>query len=214
MIIEDLIQGSPEWLQMRCGSVTASRMDDVMKYLNNGTESQARRDYRTEIVCEVLTGRTTEHYVSPAMEWGIETEPVARAAYEISQDCEVEQVGLAIHPTIKNFAASPDGLVGAEGLVEIKCPNTATHIEYLIAGQIPPEYGLQMLAQMACTERKWCDFVSFDPRLPKKFQLFIRRFERDDALVDAVEMEVIKFLAEAEATITALNSVVGNLRNC
>lgn len=198
-------QQTPEWLQMRCGMVTASRVADVLAKRKTGTgELKCRADYRTEIICECLTGRSAEHYVTPAMEWGIETEPVARSAYEMRLDTEIKPGGFAIHDQIGRFGASPDGLIGDDGLVEIKCPTTATHIEYIIAGVIPEEYQPQMLAEMACTGRAWCDFVSFDPRLPKKLQLFIRRFPRDDKRIAAMEAEVLTFLEEVIATIKLL----------
>jgi putative phage-type endonuclease len=203
-LIEGLEQGSVEWLQMRIGCVTGSRMADVMAKLKRKEgEAQCRADYKAEIVCEQLTGRAAEHYVSPAMEWGTDNEIFARNAYELEVG-SVEQIGFALHSTIKRFGASPDGLVGENGLVEFKCPTTATHIDYIIKGVVPPEYHWQMLAEMACAERQWCDFVSYDPRLPKKLQLFVRRFERNDAAVEFMEAEVVKFLAEVDEQIERL----------
>lgn len=201
MIIEDLEQRTPEWLQMRIGMVTGSRMADVMAVLarKNG-EAQCRKDYKAEIVCEILTGRASEHYVSPAMQWGIDNEVFARNAYEI-EVAEVQQVGFAIHPRVSRWGASPDGLVGADGMVQFKCPTTATHLDYIIAGTVAEEYEFQMLAEMACAERQWSDFVSFDPRLPKKLQLFVRRFERDDKRIAEMEAQVVKFLAEVDDLI-------------
>lgn len=205
MIVEEIIQGTPEWLQMRVGCVTASRVADVIAKPKRGTgELACRANYRSEIVCECLTGRSAEHYVTPAMEFGIENEPVALAAYEMARDVEVGDGGFFLHDTISRFAASPDGLIGIDGLVEIKCPTTATHIDYMITGIVPEAYQPQMLAQMACTGRQWCDFVSFDPRLPKKLQLFVRRFQRDDARIAEMESEVLKFLEEVIETIKLL----------
>lgn len=204
MPIVDVEQQTPEWLQMRTGMVTASRVADVMDFLKRGGESAKRRNYRTEIISECLTGRAAEHYVMPAMEWGIETEPVARAAYEMRCDIESGPGGFAIHDEISRFGASPDGLIGDDGVLEIKCPTTATHVEYIVAGVTPEEYQPQMLAEMACTGRQWCDFVSFDPRLPKKLQLFVRRFPRDEQRIAAMEAEVLKFLEEVIATIKLL----------
>lgn len=204
MPLVDVEQNSPEWLEMRIGCVTASRMSDLMSRLKNGGESAARRQYKTEIICEMLTGRAGEHFVTPAMEWGIDNEIFARGAYELELDVIAQPGGLALHDRITRFAASPDGLVGEDGLVEFKCPTTMTHIEYINAGVVPAEYELQMLAQMSCTGRKWCDFVSYDSRLPKKFQLFIRRFERDEARIAEVEKEVEKFLWECVEQVKKL----------
>jgi putative phage-type endonuclease len=195
MPLVDVEQGTSEWLQMRIGCVTAARVADVMAKLKNGGEAAGRRNYKSEIVCEMLTGRAIEHYVTPAMEWGIENEIFARNAYEVVVG-ETERAGFALHEKITRFGASPDGFAGVDGLVEFKCPTTATHLDYIAAGVVPAEYHWQMLAGMACTERRWCDFVSYDPRLPKKFQLFIRRFERDEARICEMENEVEKFLWE------------------
>lgn len=205
MIIEDVVQGSPDWLAMRVGRVTGSRVSDVLSYLKKGGESQARKDYKAEIVCEILTGLAAEHYVSPAMEWGTANEEFARAAYEIERDATVNTIGFAVHPHIDRFGASPDGLVGDRGLIEIKCPNTSTHIDYLLADEVPEQYQPQMLAEMACTGREWCDFISFDPRLPKNLQLFVKRFDRDEERIGALEREVGKFLEEVDV-------IVGKLR--
>jgi putative phage-type endonuclease len=204
-MIEGIEQQTPEWLQMRVGMVTASRMADVIAKRKTGIgELACRAAYRGEIIVEILTGRSAEHYVTPAMEWGIENEPVARAAYEMRLDVETEPGGFAIHDQIPRFGASPDGLIGDDGMLEIKCPTTAVHIGYIIAGTTPEEYQPQMLAEMACTGRRWCDFVSFDPRLPKKLQLFVRRFQRNDERIAAMESEVLTFLEEVIATIKLL----------
>lgn len=206
MPLVEVEQGSAEWLQMRVGCVTGSRAADVMaKLKRKDGEAQCRQDYKAEIVCEILTGRAVDHYVSPAMEWGKENEIFARNAYEV-EVAAIEQVGFALHSRIKRFGASPDGLVGSDGLVEFKCPNTTTHIEYIIGGVVPVEYHWQILAEMACSERQYCDFVSFDPRLPKKLQLFVRRFERDNARIAEMEQEVEKFLSEVDEQIVRLNS--------
>ena len=207
MLVEDLIQGSPEWLQMRTGCVTGSRMADVMaKLKRKDGEAQTRADYKAEIVCEILTGRAADHYVSPAMQWGSDNEIFARNAYELEVG-STELIGFALHDSIKRLGASPDGLVGENGLVEFKCPTTATHLDYIIKGVVPAEYHWQMLCEMACTGRKWCDFASYDPRLPKRLQLFVRRFERDDARIAEMEAETQKFLAEVEEVIAKLNGV-------
>jgi putative phage-type endonuclease len=203
-IVEGVEQQSVEWLQMRIGCVTGSRVADVMNMLKRGGESQRRKDYKSEIVCEILTGRAAEHYVTPAMEWGTDNEPLARASYELEFDTEVTPVGFALHASIDRFGASPDGLVGSDGLVEFKCPTTATHIDNIINGCIPEQYQWQMLAELACTDRKWCDFVSFDPRLPKGLQLFVRRLDRDDERIKEMEENVRNFLDEVAAVLLSL----------
>lgn len=205
MPLVEVEQGTAEWLQMRVGCVTGSRMADVMAKLKRKEgEAQTRQDYKAQIVSEILTGRAADHYVSPAMEWGVENEIFARNAYEVEVG-DIQPVGFALHSRIARFGASPDGLVGQDGLVEFKCPNTATHIDYIIRGTVPAEYQWQMLAEMACAERQWCDFVSYDPRLPKRLQLFVRRFERDNSRIAEMEVEVEKFLAEVEEVIAKLN---------
>lgn len=215
MIIEDLMQNTPEWLMQRCGMVTASRVADVVgrKKPKKGEEVgeylKARQDYLMDVVIERLTGRTTENYVSPAMEWGIEQEPIARAAYEMEKDEQAELVGFATHPKIEWFGASPDSLVGEDGCLEIKCPNTSTHLAYLLDGEVPVDYMPQMMAEMACAERKWCDFVSFDPRLPKNLQFFCRRFHRNDALIEVMEGEVRLFLEEVLLKMGELANRIG-----
>ena len=204
MPLVDVEQGSAEWLLMRVGCVTGSRMGDVMaKLKRKDGEAQCRQDYKSEIICETLTGLASPHYVSKEMEWGIENEIFARSVYEVEVGT-VESVGFALHPKIKRFGASPDGLVGTEGLVEFKCPNTSTHIEYILRGVVPAEYHWQMLAEMACAERQWCDFVSYDPRLPKKLQFFVRRFARDEQRIAEMEVEVVKFLTEVDEQINQL----------
>lgn len=199
-------QGSKEWLAARCGLVTASRINDVMAKIKTG-EAATRRNYRAQVVAERMTGKPTETFTNGAMQWGTETEPFARAAYEVSHSVFVDQVGLILHPEIKFSGASPDGLVGDDGLIEIKCPNTATHIGYAIAGAVPSDYQNQMLWQMECTGRAWCDFVSFDPRMPDEMQLFCVRFMRDQKRIDEIKAEVIKFLGEVEDEISSLQHV-------
>lgn len=203
MKILDFPQGSAEWLASRAGKVTASRISDVLAKIKSG-EATARRDYKAQIVAEILTGKPQEEgFVNDAMRWGTENEPFARAAYEVARGVLVDQVGLVLHPEIDRAAASPDGLAN-EGLVEIKCPKTATHLDYVLAGVVPEKYRNQMLWQMACTERQWCDFVSFDPRLPQDLQLFVVRMERDDKAVKEMEKEVRKFLDEVDEVIEKL----------
>lgn len=206
MPIIEIEQQSAEWLQMRCGCCTASRLNDALaKLKRKDGESAARATYRKQLVIERLTNRATENYVSDAMMWGVETEPQARIEYEMHSGLEVRQIGMAMHPSINWFSASTDGLVGEDGILEIKCLNSLNHLDILIAGEIPEEYHWQMLGGMACTERQWCDFVSFDPRMPDGLQLFLKRFPRNDALISGMELEVIQFLSEVELDLATLN---------
>jgi hypothetical protein len=198
-----LEQGSELWVAARCGLVTASRCADVIAMTKKG-ESAARRNYRSELIVEILTGVPYPRYVSQEMQWGIDQEPFARAAYEMQRDLLVETCGFVVHPDIARFGASPDGLVGDDGLIQIKCPNTATHLTWMLAGAVPIEHCPQMLAEMACTGRAWCDFVSYDPRLPSHLQLFVRRYERDEAMIATLETEVVHFNAEIEQVLSAL----------
>lgn len=199
-------QGTKEWLAERAGHVTASRIPDVLATIKTG-EAAARANYRAELVAQRLTGNVEESYTNGAMQWGMETEPLARAEYEIVTDCMVDQVGFIKHPTIAWSGASPDGLIGESGLIEIKCPNTATHIDYLLKGVVPAKYQPQMLWQMECTGREWCDFVSFDPRMPKRLQLFRVRYMKDKARLDEIRTAVNSFLQEVEETIAKLNGI-------
>lgn len=202
-------QESPEWIVARVGCVTASRMADLMTKRKDGKEAAPRYNYRMELVIENLTGRAADHYVSPAMEWGLETQKEARGAYEVEKGVDLAPGGLWIHDKLPRFAASPDYLLGTDGLVETKCPMSATHLEYLIAGEIPEDYQWQMLAQMACTGRQYCDFVSFDPRLPEDLQLFVKRFPRDEGLIAAMELEVRQFLQEVDEFIEKVRQARG-----
>lgn len=199
----DCEQGSEAWAEARCGLVTASRCADVIATIKKG-EAASRRNYRTELVVEILTGLPAPRFVSLEMQWGIDQEPFARAAYELDRDLLVETCGFVLHPDIARFGASPDGLVGCDGLIQIKCPNTSTHLSWMLGGVVPVEHAPQMLAEMACTGRAWCDFVSFDPRLPRHLQLFIRRFMRDDNLIATLETEVVHFNAEIESVLSSL----------
>lgn len=200
-------QGSPEWFAERLGKVTASRISDVLAKIKTG-ESAARANYRAELVAQRLTGYIEEGFTSTAMQHGNEYEPFARAQYEIKRDVMVDEIGFVRHPSIEWAGASPDGLVGDDGLIEIKCPNTATHIDYLLAGKAPAKYVPQMIWQMACTGRKWVDFVSFDPRMPEEMQLFIVRFDRNEDQISEHEAEVKKFIGEVEATISKLRAAI------
>jgi putative phage-type endonuclease len=196
-------QGTPEWFAQRLGKVTASRIADIMAKTKTGV-SASRGNYLAQLVAERLTGQSADTFKSGAMQHGTETEPQARMVYEAETGQIVTEVAMINHPTIEMSGASPDGLVGTDGLVEIKCPNTSTHIASLMADKAPSGYIPQMQWQMACTGRAWCDFVSFDPRMPEDMQLLIKRVPRDEALIAEYEAEVIRFLAEVQETVDKL----------
>lgn len=198
-------QRTPEWYAARLGRVTASRVADIMATTKSGY-SASRANYMAELICERLTGEPAEKFSNAAMQWGTDTEPQARAAYAFMCDVEVLETGFVLHQTISDFGASPDGFVGEDGLVEIKCPNTATHIDTLLREAVPSKYITQMQVQMACTGRLWCDFVSFDPRLPSDLQLWVRRVQRDDDAIKNIEAETMNFLGELAAKVEALRS--------
>lgn len=203
----DVIQGSPEWHAARCGKVTASRVADIVRKVKSGGVSASRQTYLGEIVAERLSGNVAEGFKSKAMEFGSETEAQARAFYAFMYNAEPVNVGLVLHPTIENAAASPDSLIGDDGLIEIKCPNSATHIATLRGADIDPDYYKQMQWQMSCTGRAWCDFVSFDPRMPADMQMIVQRVPRDGALIVELERAVRLFLADVEETIADLVSM-------
>jgi putative phage-type endonuclease len=202
-MIEMMDQGSESWFQVRIGKVTASRVADVIAKTKTGY-SATRDNYMAQLVCERLTGQKGESFTNAAMQHGTDTEPLARAAYEALKDVLVDEVGFVPHPSIIMAGASPDGLVGDDGLLEIKCPNTATHIETLLSQSVPGKYNTQMQFQMACTGRQWCDFVSFDNRLPDELQLFVKRVPRDNEFIKQMEDEVVKFLNELDIKIAQL----------
>jgi putative phage-type endonuclease len=201
--MSEIVQGSDAWFAQRLGKVTASRVADVIAKTKTGY-STSRANYMAQLVAERLTGQASESFSNAAMQHGTETEPLARMAYETETGLMVTEVAMIDHPTIAMSGASPDGLVQSDGLVEIKCPNTATHIDTLLSGEAPTKYKPQMQWQMACTGRKWCDFVSFDPRLPEDMQLFVKRVERDDAYIAELEAEIKQFLSEVETTVQKL----------
>lgn len=198
-------QRTPEWFAARLGRVTASRVADIMATTKTGY-SASRANYMAELICERLTGEPVERFSNASMQWGTDTEPHARAAYCFLTDRDVEECGFVLHPTIADLGASPDGLVADDGLVEIKCPNTATHIETLLTETIAAKYVTQMQVQMACTGRAWCDFVSFDPRLPPDLQTWVKRVQRDEEAIQNIEAETVKFLGELAAKVEALRS--------
>jgi putative phage-type endonuclease len=198
-------QRSEAWHNARCGRVTASRVADIIAKTKTGY-STSRDNYLAQLVCERMTGKPAESYSNAAMQHGTDTEPYARAAYEARMDILVTEVGFIDHPWISMSGASPDGLAN-EGLVEIKCPNTATHIDTLLSRTVPAKYITQMMWQMACADRPWCDFVSFDPRLPERHQLFIKRINYDPEMVNLLENSVIQFLGDVDLKIQQLESL-------
>lgn len=205
--MDQIVQGSPEWHAARCGLVTASRIADVVAKDRTGKGwGVSRANYAAQLVCERLTGIVAESYTNAAMQWGTEHEPEARAAYQFEKQKRVETVGFVLHPSIGDTGASPDGLVGSDGLVQFKCPETKTHIENLLGAPIAGGYQKQMLWEMACTGRQWCDFVSFDPRMPESMQLSIKRFPRDEAAIAQLEADVVDFLNELRLTVHRLRS--------
>lgn len=205
--MEEITQGTEAWHQCRLGKVTASKIADVLSKGKNGAESAGVKNYRAQLVCERLTGTREESYINGAMQRGTEFEPFARECYEFLKGVEVEQIAFVDHPTVPMSGCSPDGLIGDDGHVEIKCPNTANHIEYLLSGKPPAQYIPQMMWQMACTGRKYCDFVSYDNRLPEEYQLFIVRLERDNAMIAEMEAAVIKFNESVDKMIDDLKAL-------
>ena len=199
-------QRTDEWFKSRLGKATASRIADIIAKTKTGP-SASRENYAVQLVLERITQSKGESYSNAAMQWGTETEPLARQAYELKRGLFVDEVGFIDHPTISNSGASPDGLVGTDGLVEIKCPNSATHMETLVTRKIPQKYIPQMTWQMACTGRSWCDFVSFDPRFPENLQIFIERIEYDPTYVRMLELEVTQFLDEVEKKVEILRKM-------
>ena len=201
-----IAQGTPEWFAQRLGHVTASRMSDVLAKGKAG-EAVTRQKYRMQIIAERVSGRVAESFTSAAMEWGTEQEKFARIRYEADTGYFVDEAEFYTHPTIKWLGASPDGLLNdTGGLLEIKCPNTQTHLGYMLDKKAPAVYINQMQTQMWVTGRAWCDFVSYDPRVPEHLQIFIVRLDRDDALIDRMEEEVHKFLGEVEVSINQLEN--------
>lgn len=206
-----IIQGTDEWKQLRAGKLTASRMADVLATTKSGV-SASRKNYMAQLVAERLTGAPAESFSNAAMAWGTEMEPAAREAYELLTVTSVEQVPFVDHPSIEWCGASPDGLALDDGLVEIKCPNTATHIDYLLGQKPPAKYIPQMALQLACTGRQWCDFVSYDPRLPEEHRLFVVRYTPEPAYLETIDKEARAFLAEVAETIERLNGIRHELR--
>jgi len=205
MIYKDIIQGSDEWDSIRLGKATSSRMIDIIKGPRGYRAS--RINYLAEKVCEILTGQQQEHYHSKPMDGGHEFEALARSTYEGKTGNYVDEVGFIDHDTIQLFGASPDGLVNNDGCIEIKCPNSATHLLTLTKGTIKKDYILQMQAVMMCGNRQWCDFISFDPRIEERLSLYIKRFPRDEVMIAEITMEVEKFKSELTEMLKKLKEI-------
>lgn len=205
-----MLQGSPEWHAARLGKVTASRVADVIAQTKSGWGA-SRTNYMAELIAERLTQTTGERFTNDAMRWGTEKEPDACAAYSFRLDLDLEEVGFIDHPSVAMSGASPDRLVGDVGLLEVKCPNTATHLDTLLSRAVPAKYVTQMQWQMAATGRAWCDFASFDPRLPESMSLFVQRVPRDDVMIMELEREVRAFLGEVDAKLAALTALYGRI---
>lgn len=191
-------QGSGAWLAERAGHVTASRFKDVLAKIKTG-EAATRKAYKIQLVTERLTGLPVESFKNAAMEWGTAQEPVAREAYEASTGVLVDTAGFLKHPAMKWCGGSPDGLIGEDGGIEIKCPHNSTvHVETLMGG-MPSDHVAQVQGNLWITGRQWWDFVSFDPRMPERLQIYVQRIERDDKYIAVLQAEVKAFLFEVEA---------------
>jgi putative phage-type endonuclease len=197
-------QRSEEWFQARLGLVTASRVADVLAKIKSG-ESASRRNYKIQLVSERLTGERQETYINQAMQDGIDREQFARDRY-VQQFGEVEEVGFVKHPTLE-AGASPDGMVGDDGIIEIKCPMGTTHTETLMTQEVPSKYIPQIQFQLRCTGRKWCDFVSYNPMFPQHLQVFVKRVEADEVYQMELDKEIEAFLLEVQTIIDKLKEI-------
>ena len=205
-LILDVEQGTPEWLQARTGLLTGSRASDAIGVLKSGKESAARRDYRIQLVSERLTGRPQEDtFVNAAMQHGTDTEPAARGAYEAITGQLIRQTGFIQRPDVL-AGCSLDGHVGSlEGILELKCPKTATHLGYLLRPhELPKRYIPQVTHNLWVTGATWCDFVSFDDRLPEPMQLFAVRVRAEELGVETYAEKALAFLAEVDAELAKL----------
>ncbi|MCK1459195.1 YqaJ viral recombinase family protein [Bradyrhizobium sp. 2] len=205
---EELVQGTEEWRRARAGSLGASRLHEAVARTKTGYGA-SRANIMAELICERLTGAPADKFVTAAMQAGTETEPEARDAYSFYTGQTVRQVGLIRHRSIEQSHASPDGLIGDDGMLEIKCPQPAAHMETLLTQKIPEKYVTQMMWQMACSGRKWVDYVSYNPSFPENLRLFIRRVPRDDKRINDLETEIAGFLLEMAVKLSELNSIYG-----
>lgn len=199
--------GTPEWIISRKGCLTGSRMAAAMSFRKDGKESAERAKLKIELLAERMTDIAVDHYVTPAMQWGLDHEQEAIAAYEAASGNIVAPAGYVPHPTIEHFGATPDGLIDHDGVFEAKCPTTPTHIQWMLNGEVPSEYRPQMIVEMLCARRRFADFVSFDPRMPKGRRLFVRRYEPKAEEIAAVESAAVKFLAELDAMFDQMVTV-------
>lgn len=201
-------QGSGEWLSARVGNCTGSKFAAVMAKRKDKKEAADRYKYRMQLVVERITGKSTDNYVSEYMLWGTETEPAARMAYVAATGALVDEVGYMRHPTIDRCGGSVDGLVGDDGIIEIKCPTTFNHLETVLADVMPEEHIAQVQGYLWITGRKWADFISYDPRLPDGLNLFVKRIKRDDDYIAELAGEVLQFLSEVDEMLLRLRSIL------
>lgn len=207
MIYEEIEQGSPEWLALRLGKVTGSKVADLMKRNKDGKFAASRKDYAFDLALERITGESQGPDLSN-VKWvqdGKEREPEARELYSFMTGLETQQIGFATHDVVEMFGASPDSLVGDDGCLEIKCPKAKTHLEYILGNVAPDDYIPQMDAELACTGRAWCDFVSYHPAFPAQSKLFVVRYFRDEKRIAELEREVVVFNAEVAAIVKQIN---------
>ncbi len=201
----DLVQGTPEWLAARCGSLGASLIGDALAKTKTGWGA-SRANLHSRLVVERLTGKPVESYVNSAMQRGTDLEPQARAMYAFHTGYDVTEVGIVLHPAIKHSHCSPDGMVGYDGMTEIKCCGSTRHIELLTGSAPEDRYIKQCHWQMACTGRQWVDLTYFHPEFPVEMQLHIHRIRRDPELLAEMEREVAQFLVEVAATVADLET--------
>ncbi|WP_375667890.1 MULTISPECIES: lambda exonuclease family protein [unclassified Bartonella] len=202
-------QRTAEWFQARLGKVTASNIYSVLSKTTKGLPTSKYEDYKIKLMTERLTGETSPYYETEDMRWGIEHEDDALREYGFIYDADITKCGFIQHPTIEMAGASPDGLIGEDGLIEVKCPRSVTHMRFCIGDEIKPEYHAQMQFQMACTGRKWCDFVSYDPRFTGEFfhlRMKVKRILRDDQQIEQINQAVETFLAEIQREIKQLST--------
>ncbi len=203
--MSELIQGSDEWKRARCGSLGASQVAEALAKIKSGWGA-GRANVMAQLIVERLTGVPAESFMNDAMRWGTEKEPDAKDAYSFYHG-DIVAVGIVRHPVIEGTHASPDGLIGDDGLIEIKCPQSSTHLDYLLSGSVPGKYLTQIAWQLACTRRQWCDFVSFDPRMPENMRLFVKRVKRDDVLIASLDNDVVDFLGELDRKVDDLRKL-------
>jgi hypothetical protein len=208
MRVIDCEQGSPLWLRARQGKITGSRIIDVLDQLKKGGEGANRRNYRIELIAERLAGKSDDHYVSKDMEFGTDQEPFARAAYEIDRGVMVDQVGFVQHPVYDFAGSSPDGLISKDGAIEIKVPRVSTHIKWLLDNKVPDDHEPQCVFNMRCCDRRWIDFISYQPLMPDGLKLFVVRLSRDEDRVALIDKEVARFNEEVEGTVDELKKKV------